>query len=309
MKRLIIVPQYPTKLRYQEWWWNELPKEMFNYFDDIIVLGNSIEKDNDVLEKNFSTIGFAVELELEQVREYMHLKLQEDDVLLLNDLSFPGLFANILFHKKPNKCFAICHATSKNTLDYYQQIREVKYPVEKGMSALFDKIIVGSKYHKEKLGWTDISVLPLPIMPATKQRALNKTHFIVSVGRKVPQKRNLILERIVENLFGVKIESPNASSWEEYHQFLSESTIMLITSKEETFGYQVLDAIANGCIPLAPNKFSYPELLPKEYLYDSEEDLFALIERVIQGTLKPLEEPLTNERSKDFYRNLAQLMR
>jgi len=48
MKRLIIVPQYPTKLRYQEWWWNELPKEMFNYFDDIIVLGNSIEKDNDV---------------------------------------------------------------------------------------------------------------------------------------------------------------------------------------------------------------------------------------------------------------------
>jgi len=46
------------------------------------------------------------------------------------------------------------------------------------------------------------------------------------------------------------------------------SKILLITAHEDTFGYQIVDAIINGCVPLARNDLAYPELLPKEYLYN-----------------------------------------
>ena len=41
MKRLIFVPQFPSKLRYQEFWYTEFPKQMEKYFDEVIVLGKS----------------------------------------------------------------------------------------------------------------------------------------------------------------------------------------------------------------------------------------------------------------------------
>jgi hypothetical protein len=37
--RLIFVPQFPTKLRYQNWWITEFPHQFKNYFDEVITLG------------------------------------------------------------------------------------------------------------------------------------------------------------------------------------------------------------------------------------------------------------------------------
>ena len=43
--RLILALQYPTKMRYSEWWFTEFPKQFRKYFDEVIVLGeNYIEE-------------------------------------------------------------------------------------------------------------------------------------------------------------------------------------------------------------------------------------------------------------------------
>ena len=39
MSRLIFVPQYPAKMRYQEWWLSEFSKNFWNHYDNVIVLG------------------------------------------------------------------------------------------------------------------------------------------------------------------------------------------------------------------------------------------------------------------------------
>lgn len=310
MKRLIIVPQYPTDLRYQDWWWDELPKHLEQFFDEVIVLGlNSFFGKGPKSEATFAPLEKAVDFEMLQIEEYLNLQLEPEDVLLLNDISYPGLFANILFHKRPLRCYTICHATSKNAYDYFEGVREFKYPVEEAIAKLFDKVIVASNYHKEKLGWNNINVLPLPESPIqAEQIPMHRHHWIVSVARKTPQKRNLKVEEYVVRHFHTSIKEPNSRTWKEYYTFLSHSKIMLITSAEETFGYQVLDAIMTGCIPLAPNKFSYPELLPRDYLYDTPDELVSLIHKVTSGALKPLKHSLVYNESLNFYSNLAKLM-
>ena len=161
MPRLILVPQYPTKLRYQEWWFEYLPHEFLRHFDSVITLGGFIEVSNLTTEDAtmFSPVETALEFEALQIQQYSSLEITEKDILLLCDLSFPGLFPQVLFHKRPKKCFAICHATSLNAYDYYMKDRQIKYPIEKNTAQLFDKVFVGSQYHANKLGWKNICYL------------------------------------------------------------------------------------------------------------------------------------------------------
>ena len=106
MSRIIYVPQYPAPMRYQEWFITKFEKEFKKYFDEVIVLGkNFIEVRNVKYGKIFSPIDVSINYELQQIEEYLKLDIYNDDVLFLADLSFPGFFANVLHHRKPEKCF------------------------------------------------------------------------------------------------------------------------------------------------------------------------------------------------------------
>ena len=106
-----------------------------------------------------------------------------------------------------------------------------------------------------------------------KKREVEKKRDFVCASRPSRQKVTSEIEIMVESVFRDRIYRPKCNTWEEYYDFLAESKYMITSAKEETFGYQVMDAILADCIPFAPNKFSYPELLPQELLYDSPGDL------------------------------------
>lgn len=281
--RLILVPQYPAKLRYQEWWFEEFPKRLSKAFKEVIVLGHQCIHERP-LGSGFSPINQAIEFECKQVKQYMELDLRIDDVLLLNDLSFPGIFANVLFHQRPVSCYAICHATSRNKYDYFMHDRKIKYPIEKSIAALFDKVFVATEYHKNKLGWDNIEVIGLPDPPPELMktpddrlcgfRPINTGYFSRNSIQKVNQK----ILRYLKKHHQYAIIHFNESTWEGYYHRLKKCKIVLITSKEETYGYQVVDAIKCGAIVLAPNSCSYPELLPKKYLYSSKEELLDMLD-------------------------------
>lgn len=306
MSRLIIVPQFPTKMRYQEWWWDDFPKELSFYFTEIFVLGSASSVGIPCVEGSqmFSPINAAVLFELSQINEYQSLELKEDDVLLLNDLSFPGLFAHVLFHKRPKKCFAICHGTSKNRYDYFGKDRKSKWSVESGIAKLFNKVIVGSQYHQKKLKWDNIEVIPFPVYLKDIPMWTFKREGIVCVSRPGIQKVNKRLEKLVEEHFSCKIARPSCKDWHSYYRELSKYRVMLITSKEETYGYQVIDAIIGGCVPIAPNSCSYPEMLPPEYLYNSPEEMLLLIEKALDKKLLGRRKIIDPK----FYNRLANLM-
>lgn len=66
-------------------------------------------------------------------------------------------------------------------------------------------------------------------------------------------------------------------SRKEYFKCLQRGHIVISTAFQENFGIAVVEAMRHGCLPLLPNRLSYPEILPKEFhkafLYSDQDDL------------------------------------
>ena len=273
MARLIIVPQYPSRMRYQEWWPKHLREGYRRYFDEVLLL-MPLNCEMQQSAADFAPMYDATVFELRQIEMYLSLDIDtQNDVLLLCDLSFPGLFSQVLYHRRPLHNFAICHATSLNKLDYFSGDRGSKWLTELATSRLFDGVFVATEYHKKKLEMMENThVVRFPHPEHDLIWSERRVRKLSSVARPHPQKVNRNLEGWLQDRTGYRIhrfcdEFPRGT-WEDYHQFLAESEFLIITSSEETYGYQVVDALMYGVMPLVPRICSYPELLPVELLYD-----------------------------------------
>jgi glycosyltransferase involved in cell wall biosynthesis len=74
-------------------------------------------------------------------------------------------------------------------------------------------------------------------------------------------------------------------SRDEYAKFLHRGDIVVSTAGHEFFGMAVLEAVRAGCRPLLPNRLSYPENFPVEFLYEEEEFQKKLIQSMERGRL------------------------
>ena len=310
--RIIFVPQYPTPMRYQEWWLTEFPKEFRKAGLDVHVLG--INKLDEMKMRRgtmsmFSPIHAAIEFECAQIDEYMNLDLKDDDILFLADISFPGFFTNALYHKKPKKCFAFCHATSKNYRDYFTKVHYSKFPVEEAHAQMFEVVFIGSYYHDMKIHWPNALVSRLPY-PPLKSFNNKKELLLVSASRPNPQKVDIDMECRIEERLNFPIIRQEHRSWEDYYKFLSKSRVLIITSFEDTFGYQIVDAVLNGCIPLAPKRCAYPEILPREYLYEDEDELMRRLDYIFNSDDNVnVPQLLCHGEMENFYSNIIKIMK
>ena len=63
----------------------------------------------------------------------------------------------------------------------------------------------------------------------------------------------------------------------KYREWLLQGSIVISTAKQENFGISVVEAIRFGCIPLLPDRLSYPEIIPEafhpDFLYQNQADL------------------------------------
>ncbi len=64
---------------------------------------------------------------------------------------------------------------------------------------------------------------------------------------------------------------------QHYLRLLGMGTVVVSTALHEFYGIAVIEAVRAGCRPLLPNRLSYPELFPHQYLY-KEGELAARLE-------------------------------
>ncbi|MFH1216234.1 MAG: DUF3524 domain-containing protein [Pseudomonadota bacterium] len=64
----------------------------------------------------------------------------------------------------------------------------------------------------------------------------------------------------------------------EYCRWLANGDIVVSTARHEFYGIAVIEAVRAGCRPLLPDRLSYPELFPKEFLYEEKDFLYRLKE-------------------------------
>jgi glycosyltransferase involved in cell wall biosynthesis len=74
-------------------------------------------------------------------------------------------------------------------------------------------------------------------------------------------------------------------SRQDYLNCLKMGTVVVSTAGHEFFGISVIEAVRAGCRPLLPNRLSYPELFPAEYLYEDDELVEQLISALEKGRL------------------------
>lgn len=83
-----------------------------------------------------------------------------------------------------------------------------------------------------------------------------------------------------------------AEDFSEYSRLLHRADIVVSTAVHEFFGVAMMEAIYCGCHPVLPDRLSYPELIPESLhrpllhapiLYQNEDDLFAMMKRLLVG--------------------------
>ncbi len=75
-------------------------------------------------------------------------------------------------------------------------------------------------------------------------------------------------------------------SRQEYIDLLAKADLVVSTAKHEFYGIAVLEAVRAGCRPLLPNRLSYPELFPAEYLYEDDQFGSKLRECLLGGATR-----------------------
>jgi glycosyltransferase involved in cell wall biosynthesis len=75
-------------------------------------------------------------------------------------------------------------------------------------------------------------------------------------------------------------------SKKEYFGWLHKADIVVSTALHEFFGISVMEAVAAGCIPIVPDRLSYPELYPQKFRYQDGElprKLAGVLDHLVKG--------------------------
>ena len=91
---------------------------------------------------------------------------------------------------------------------------------------------------------------------------------------------------------------------EAYGRLLWEADIVVSTASHEFFGVGVVEALYCGCIPVLPDRLSYPELIPPAsraaYLYRDRADLLCHLRAAISAAPADRSDPCLREWVRRF---------
>ena len=288
MSRFVIFNQYPARMRYQEWWEAELEFQFKKYFDDVITIPG-IGYQEDYTNEQFSPAKASIIWEATQIQNAIEF-VKPDDILFFCDISYPGLSPQLAFHFRENKKFGYCHATSMNNYDIFEEYRNSKYLSELSVMQAMDKVFFGTEYSLNKhyknnifkLQINNSSVVGLPkpsYLDGISIYDSPKQYDVGIISRRNKQKVNeYLLDSILQVGFSVGFHDHTSSrQWEDYLSWIHSCRCIVSLANEETYGYQVMDCEAVKIPFIAPNKYSYPEVVVNSLRYNDSTELIKLI--------------------------------
>lgn len=349
MRHVYIVPMLPVKMRYSAWWNTFFLHKLRDVFKGqrAVTMAMACGRPYENFDNSTQFFNAQLDWELDWLHWLHNLDLQPTDVVLVLDCATPGLIGSYLHTRKPCPFLGICHGTSFNRHDIFPDTRNL---FDLSILSAYDRVLVASEYHRAKLlniqlGIHDlhrdqvINMGALPDMPeeliydVAKPPFCQRDHVCI-VDRNTPQKRDMKALHILANKllnepvhdakgqaysFGVADIHGTTHSWNEYLTRLAQFKFMVVTAQEETYGYQVHDAMSVGTIPIVPNDCAYPESVPQNFTYtrftldNSEQNALRIYARIRQLMLGeamfggPIV-PNNRQQIDDFFPRLGRLI-
>ena len=98
-----------------------------------------------------------------------------------------------------------------------------------------------------------------------------KKEKIIFPHRLAPEKQPEIFEDLAKSMPDVEFFMCHKEYLvkTQYHRHLAESKIVFSANLQETLGISVYEGALMGTYPLMPDRLSYSEIWPEQYLYDS----------------------------------------
>lgn len=251
--------------------------------------------------------------QLEGVVSRLAMMKDQTVVVFLHDGWFPGIecFPYIeKLAKHNNLKIKICgfwHAGSYDPTDLLglEGLHNRLQWSEKCWFSLCDLIFVGSLYHKEKLhcsldgpsptdqSWEKIKVVGCPVQKLEFVPLEEKQNIVVWPHRIATDKRPEVFDALSKNFEGqaqfIKTKEQKLSK-SSYYDLLKQAKVAVSTATHENFGIAMVEACFAGCYCLVPNDLSYREIFPKEWRYDSFQELQDKLNLALQWNLRPFPE-------------------
>lgn len=183
---------------------------------------------------------------------------------------------------KPVEIMALWHAGSYDPQDFLGRLIKDKkwtYNTERAIYNAVDYNWFATDFHIKlfeneidsgksyKTGW------PMEYMPEMfrKYDSSNKEDIIVFPHRLAPEKQPEIFRDLEKALPEYKfvVCQDQALSKSEYHELLAKSKMMWSANLQETLGISPYEGALLGVYPLLPDRLSYSEMYPTDFLYPS----------------------------------------
>lgn len=235
-------------------------------------------------------------------------EVKDDDIIFDFDIWHAGIEAVAYvkaLKKLKTKMYGILHAGTydKSDFTFKAGMRYFGLDYERCLLNIFDKVFVGSEYHKnivcENLGVSAMKIIvtgmPINLFELSKYKSESRQNIVVWTSRIATEKRYDMYVRIKNvvssKMKGVQFVATHEEQYtkEEYYRLLGKAKVVLSTAEHEMFGIGVVEGMVLGCIPVVPNGLSYVDYVSDSQRYNTEEEA---VQKVIHA--------LTRSRMLDF---------
>ena len=115
-----------------------------------------------------------------------------------------------------------------------------------------------------------------------------KENIVLFCARNCDEKQPHLFE-MLEKKLGHKAKFINTQkenlSKKEYYKTLSKSKVIVSFALQENFGYAIQEACYFNVYPVLPNRLVYPEMYPKECLYDTFDQCVELVDKILDNKI------------------------
>jgi glycosyltransferase involved in cell wall biosynthesis len=259
---------------------------------------------NKIRKGEFLDIEKTIQFKARQIElislAFQEGKVKDGDWFLFGDMFFPSIESIKYMAELQNINVKVCgfnYAGRSDEFDFVRKLNKWADYSEKAYHEVCDLIFVGSEFHKKNVTyyfnipedkvivtgyiWSNDKAFQLFNEHLYKEDYVIYPHRIclekgyndfIDVAEMNGNKKFIITSSSNKGLVGDlpdNVEYRNNLSKKEYYELMSRAKYYLSTAYQETFGYTLREAILYRCIIAAPNRLCYPEMLPKENLYNN----------------------------------------